>query len=111
MLMIRMISLSAAVLAAGCASTVSDRAADAPKATYVSDRTVDALRDCLVERVNSFGNPNVLPRADGIWISYGGDSESIVLIALKPLSQGTSVEVRQKNFYLSRGAVESCIKG
>ncbi|MGJ0508939.1 MAG: hypothetical protein ACR652_17785 [Methylocystis sp.] len=107
----KVLALLTCVALTGCAGTIEQNRSRPARATYTSLATEPALEHCLSGKLSWTGTPAIIHGDASTEIAFTTDYGTEPLITLRPLEQGTQVEVRLKHRYLSkmRRDIEGCV--
>lgn len=91
-----------AVMIGGCTNTTGEMRASPPYATYVSQKSVAALEQCLADPLSWSGTPTIIRGEAVTSIAVIDRGNTNLLVTLSPGPNGVTVEVRQQFRYLDR---------
>jgi len=99
---------------AGCSTTIGEMRTDEPRAAYTSARSSPALEQCLAGNLSWIAQPSIIHGGASTELAFGsGGGRMALLVTLRPIASGTSVEVRELLTYGARVRhnVEACVSG
>jgi len=116
----RRLSILALLVASGC--TTVDIAHDKPAHTYLSSKSPDAMRDCILQSGNpsEFGHLKVLPYRGGWMISYDNGiavPNVLFVFEITPRDSGSQLDVLNTRIlpsgadYIGKKYTEPCVLG